>query len=93
MAILLQMFERNLIKRSRVLWLAESLVHELELELKWNRAYDEVTARLIKEVTLLIGVWVLLHVRAFLLGRTYESKVNSLCQPTDLESVFNVWVL
>lgn len=85
------MFERNLIKRPRLLWLAESLVHELELTC--NRAHDEVTARLIKEVTLLIGVWVLLNARAFLLGRTYESKVNSLYQPTDLESVFNMWVL
>jgi hypothetical protein len=50
------MFERNLIKRSRVLWLAESLVHEFEMELTWNRAHDEVTARLIKEGTLLIFI-------------------------------------
>jgi len=48
--------KENLIKRSRVLWLAERLVHEFELELTWTTAHDEVTARLIKEVTLLIDV-------------------------------------
>jgi len=52
----------------------------LKLELTWTTAHDEVTARLIKEVTLLIDVG-FITCQSFL---TWE-KLNSLChyQPTD----------